>query len=120
MAKSPAVLHRQAIERKIVAAVIDALLENQFSITINNGGEEDEVYHSTDRGYILSRIMLADDDRIIANKGGKRIGWVYAVYGNDGWDVICDYTTNLDPFIGDGTNVQKLVDGECEGWVARG
>jgi hypothetical protein len=32
------------------------------------------------------------------------------VYGNDGWDVLSDYSVNLEKFIGDGTPVQKVVD----------
>ena len=25
--------------------------------------------------------------------------WVWFVYGNDGWDVVCDYTINLESII---------------------
>ena len=31
------------------------------------------------------------------------------VYGNDGWDVICDNTVNLEPWIGEGTAVDNLI-----------
>lgn len=34
------------------------------------------------------------------------------MYGNDGWDVISDYTVSLEPYIGEGTAVQKLIDKE--------
>jgi hypothetical protein len=27
-------------------------------------------------------------------------GWVLFIYGNDGWDVISDYTCNLEPIMG--------------------
>ena len=38
--------------------------------------------------------------------------WVRFVYGNDGWDVLCDYSsvTDLDPYLGTGTKVGKLID----------
>jgi hypothetical protein len=29
----------------------------------------------------------------------RSFGWVRFIYGNDGWDVINDYTTNLEPVI---------------------
>jgi hypothetical protein len=34
-------------------------------------------------------------------------GWVRFVYGNDGWDVVSDYTTNLEPHM---KNADKLAD----------
>ncbi len=36
-----------------------------------------------------------------------QIGWVRFIYGNDGWDVISDYTTNLEPVM---KLVQPLID----------
>ena len=27
-----------------------------------------------------------------------------------GWDVVCDYTAKLDPFLGEGTAVDKLIE----------
>lgn len=38
---------------------------------------------------------------------GKRIGWVRMIYGNDGWDVMADYTTNLEDVL---TDANKLAD----------
>lgn len=36
---------------------------------------------------------LLQDDQVVSE------GWVYVVMGNDGWDVISDYTTNLEPLM---------------------
>ena len=33
------------------------------------------------------------------------IGWVYLVFGNDGWDVISDYTTNLEFLMGEALKI---------------
>ena len=39
-----------------------------------------------------------DEDRIVVYTPAKgRVGWLHLVYGNDGNDVIADYTTNLEP-----------------------
>lgn len=101
---------RQRIERLIVTAVINALLKAGFSITIENGGDTPELTQSTDRAEIISHLFLTDEEYIIPVQSGTRFGWVYAVYGNDGWDVISDYTVNLEPYIGEGTEVQKVID----------
>jgi hypothetical protein len=37
----------------------------------------------------------------------KEFGWVRFIYGNGGWDVINDYTTNLEPWM---TNVDAIAD----------
>lgn len=102
---------RQHVERQIVTAVIDALLAQGFEIAINNGGDEWEVPFTSNRNQLLAHIMLADDDnlhiRSSAEIGKLGRGWVHAVYGNDGYDVIADYSTNLEPWIGEGTAVEK-------------
>jgi hypothetical protein len=38
----------------------------------------------------------ASEGEILIENRINSIGWVYCVFGNDGWDVISDYTTNLD------------------------
>ena len=42
--------------------------------------------------------METDDDYLFVYKAGQseRFGWVRFVYGNDGYDVISDYTINLE------------------------
>ena len=101
---------RQKFEREICTAVLDALLAAGFEISVDNGGEEFELENSADRDAILKAMFLADEDRLYAIKNKQHIGWVYFVYGNDGWDVLSDYTVNLGSFVGDGTPVQKIVD----------
>ena len=40
--------------------------------------------------------MSAVKPRVFRSKGAWILGWVWLVYGNSGWDVVCDYTTSLD------------------------
>jgi len=43
------------------------------------------------------------------DNGGAPSGWVYFVYGNDGWDVVSDYTTNLEAVLkGSGELAERL------------
>jgi hypothetical protein len=99
---------RQLVEREIATAVVDSLLAAGFALSVENG--DDEIFASGDAATILAAMFLTDDERLYAEKGGKDFGWVYFVYGNDGWDVINDYTVNLEPFIGEGTAVDKVVE----------
>ena len=99
---------RQIVEREITTAVVDALLAAGFSLSIDNGDEI--TAHSKSRKNILNSMYLTDEEHLYAVKEGKTTAWVYFVYGNDGWDVISDYTVNLESLIGDGTDVQKVID----------
>ena len=42
-------------------------------------------------------LCKSSDGEHCAQAGGWEQGWVYLVYGNDGWDVLADYTVNLGP-----------------------
>lgn len=107
----PKVQARQKVERTIATSVVKALLSAGFSISVDNGAyEEGEISSSTDEAAILKSMFLTDEERLYAEKGGKKVGWVYFIYGEDGWDVINDYTVNLEQYIGEGTETQTLID----------
>jgi hypothetical protein len=101
---------RMATERSIATAVVKALLAAGFAIEVDNGGDEPEVAKTTDKKAILKGLFLCDDERLYVYNNERAIGWVYFVYGNDGWDVINDYTVNLQQWLGEGSEVQKLSD----------
>jgi hypothetical protein len=110
---------RQLVEKEIFRAVVDSLLKAGFALSIDNGdnnGNQYEIAHSVDADAIVKASYATDDECLYVESGStqedfkKILGWVYFVYGNDGPDVINDYTTNLEPYIGDGTEVQKIID----------
>jgi hypothetical protein len=93
---------RQRVEKIIVRAVVNAAVAAGYSVAVDNGGDEYE-YKGADRRACLATMFATDDERLYlftaeqAARGFKRsAGWVYFVYGNSGWDVISDYTTNLE------------------------
>ena len=96
----------KAADLAISHKVVRTLLAAGFSISIDNG-EGTEIEKSTDVKAIFKALMLCDDELVIAVKDGRRFGWVRLIYGQSGWDVICDYTTNLEQWIGDGSPVEK-------------
>lgn len=101
---------RQEVERKIAEATVNSLLQAGFAISVDNGGNEYELASSKDSAAILAAMFLCDEDRLYTHRDGESdpFGWVYFVYGNDGWDVINDYTVNLEQYVGDGSKADEI------------
>jgi hypothetical protein len=102
---------RQIVEKEICTEIVKSLLIAGFSISVDNGGDS-ATKPRVASGPILKAMFLTDEDRLFVYKDGQSdwAGWVYLVYGNDGWDVLSDYTVNLEKFIGDKSPVQRIVD----------
>jgi hypothetical protein len=125
----PAVKARQRIEQTIALVTAQALLDAGFLLGVYDGGET-TLRHSrsieavqaalftTDEDYLLVYVDADQDDPLNVTLGEDVLSdhWVRLVYGNDGWDVLCDWCDGdvLEPFIGDGTAVQKLIDHASE------
>lgn len=103
---------RQEVERKIASAAVKAILANGYKISVDNGGDDFEITRSEDEKAVLAAMFAADDDRLYVYELDKvrPLGWVYFVYGNDGYDVISDYTVNLEKLVGEGSEAQRLSD----------
>lgn len=112
---SPAVRNRQRTEQCIVLTAAQALLDAGYSLGVYDG-EEIVVHHSTDIHKIHEALFNTDEDYLFVyikgdnEKDTRPQYWVKCVYGNDGWDVISDYTTKLERQVGEGSKVQKLSD----------
>jgi hypothetical protein len=87
---------RIEIERQVARRAIAALLAAGHEVSVHDG-EEFALRRSRDPKAILGAMFSTDEDELISH-GAKGVGpgWVKFVYGNDGWDVISDYTTNLE------------------------
>jgi hypothetical protein len=91
---------RQSIERQIIERLVQDALAAGFQITVDDGGDEPSLKRSTDPDAIMAAVMLTDEDRLYYSQPGQPIqGWVFLVYGNGGWDVVTDYTTNLEALL---------------------
>src|SRR4030095_6813035 len=98
---------RQELERRIARRAILHLLAAGYSVTVYDG-EERTVNASTKTIEVLKAMMTTDEDYLIAiDAEGKERGWIRFVYGNDGWDVINDYTVNLEPAL---TRTNALIE----------
>lgn len=103
---------RQEIEHKIVSAAITQLLAAGYLLGVNDG-EETTIHHSTDAKAIEKAMFTTDEDFLFVYVKGDDVNdlrpqyWVHFVYGNDGWDVMSDYTIHLEK---DLTEAQKIAD----------
>ena len=97
MTIAPDVVRRQRMERAVISALVKAGLEAGYTLGVHDG-EEVVLNRSTSYKAVMAAIMSVDEEHIVfySAETGKRVGWVFLVYGNDGWDVISDYTTNLE------------------------
>lgn len=85
---------RIKVEGRVCAALIDALLAKGALISVNNG-EEWNVKTSTDKATIIGGLFETDMDTLLARDAdGNKLGWWSLIYGNDGYDVISDYSAN--------------------------
>lgn len=105
--------NRKRIEREVIRAFVNQATAAGFLITVDNG-EDCPVKMSRDVTAIMAGIMQTDEETLRLYHGtedghptSQQIGWVYLVYGNDGWDVICNYTTNLEPLM---TEADKVIE----------
>ncbi len=96
------VQERQRIERRIATAAAKGLIAAGYKIAVHDG-EEIALRKTDDVRAIIGAMFSTDEDRFIvyhrpsiADAEWERIGWVRFIYGNDGWDVIADNTTNLE------------------------
>ena len=106
---------RQLVEREIAHQVIVDLLKAGYLLGVYDG-EEVTIHHSKDAKKIMAALFTTDEDYVFVyvkgddKKDVRPQYWVRLVYGNDGWDVINDYTTHLEPVIGKGTATEKLIE----------
>jgi hypothetical protein len=98
------------LERRIVRTIVNDALLAGFSLNVDNGGDSFELADaSTDKALLLRTLFQTDEERIyVYNPSNSAcIGWIRLVYGNDGWDVVNDYTVNLEPIM---RNADKLAE----------
>ena len=111
-----AVKARQRVEQTIALTAAQVLLDAGFSLGVHDG-EELTIHHSKSIEKIKAALFTTDEDCLYVYRKGnpkdtRPDGWVHLIYGNDGWDVISNYSSVdlLDKYLGDGTAVQKLID----------
>jgi hypothetical protein len=87
---------RESVERRVIRAAVQGLLAAGYEVSVYD--EEDESERAAKLNATMQKIMTTDEDYLFVYRPGatEKTGWVRLVYGNDGWNVINDYTTNLE------------------------
>lgn len=95
---------RIKLEHQIVRRIVRDLLAAGYELTVNNGGEENEIPWSRNFSEIASALFATDDEHILTRKIGEQTqtgsSFVYLVYGNDAWEVVNDYGMSLEHVMG--------------------
>jgi hypothetical protein len=95
---SPELRKRIKTERRIARAVVKDLTRAGWFLAIHDGGAQ-TIKPTQDRAAVLRAMFTTDEDYILAFQSAdarRHSGMVRFVYGNDGWDVISDYTCALE------------------------
>jgi hypothetical protein len=93
------------LEEKIVRQVIKDALAAGYKLTVNDG-QDDVLTLSTKPREVFGVMFSTDEDYLFLREGPEgNTGWVRFVYGNDGWDVVNDYTTNIEAVMKGATEI---------------
>lgn len=84
------VLPRGRLERRVVWNLLNQLSDAGFSSFILDDGEE-KTACSTIKEVMELAFNLDDCYVYTTHKDGGRTHWIRLVFGNDGWDSVCDY-----------------------------
>lgn len=77
---------------QIVKTLVGEALKRNFTVSVFDS-EEWTVKKSSDKAEIMDAIFTTDMDTLALHRAdGTRVGNVLLVYGNDGPDVVSDYT----------------------------
>jgi hypothetical protein len=102
---APVLRQESMIARRLVSDAIKAGL----SITVDHGRDtEITLRRSVKVADVLKEMRATDEEALHFYRGNDPVGSVFFVYGNDGWDVINDYSTRLEWLMEKGVNA--LVD----------
>lgn len=102
------------IERRIIRQLIADLLDAGYAISVSDGEDGFFLRQSRDFNAIQVALGTMDEDLLYATAAAaaaghvpKHTSFVHLVYGNDGWDVICDNSVSLEPAL---TRTNALVE----------
>ena len=100
---------RMHMEQAIVRKTIEVMVDAGYWLRVHDG--EDWANDPTQNVDTTFAAMFACDEEklyVLKDFEGERkpIGWVFFVYGNSGYDVVCDNTTNLEELM---TKVDEFI-----------
>jgi hypothetical protein len=99
----------QDMERAIVGRFAQTVVDAGLKISVDNG-EYISLDKSDDVEAIVADLMACDMDWLHVFDGQKRVGTLLLVYGNGGYDVICDYSVSLEAYVKDADRLAEELE----------
>lgn len=85
---------RMEMERRMASALVKAILDRGYTVSVDNG-EDWAISRSRSYRAVMDALWQTDEEYVLAySADGKRAGTFFLVYGNDGYDLIADFTDN--------------------------
>jgi len=84
------------MEEQVLRALVTKCLAEGCSICVEDPMSDEPHVYSSDMDVIMSQLWQADEDTLYIRDAEGAMGWVMLTYGEDGWDVICDYSMGLE------------------------
>lgn len=103
------------VEAIVCARAVSDLLAAGYEIKVDNG--DDVTERLSERDAVLREMFACDDDLLRIYRKKKSIGWVRLIYGNGGFDVISDYTTNLESVLKPANDLADRMEEKPTEWL---
>jgi hypothetical protein len=89
--------HRARIEFEVVYRTIKAARKAGFTLSVDDEPDSSKL----DDAGLLDLLFNLDDAYLILTSRDclQKSGWIRFVFGNNGYDVICDYSINLESLV---------------------
>ena len=84
------------IEKKIVGLILNSAYSSGYTCRLHDGESWATNKNATIKE-IMDNLMATDEETLVVyDESGKRVGSIFLVYGNGGYDVIADNTDNVE------------------------
>lgn len=108
----------QEWEEQVMRQCIADLLDAGYELTVANGGSNFEIPWTRDTQLVFNTMRQTDEDHLYARHVDTKTHptkwwWVRFIYGNDGYDVINDYSSSLEHVL---KNTNALVEKLNKEW----
>lgn len=99
---------RRKMERAVVSRFLRDAIKAGYTVSVCDG-EAWVLKKSAKVREIMAAMFSVDEETLGIWQGDKKVGNVFLVYGNDGWDVINDYHTSLEHLMAGATEVSDRL-----------
>jgi hypothetical protein len=99
----------QEQENAIMRRVIKCALDAGFTLDVHDGGGIALKNCVLPRA-VFEAMKTTDEDTLFFRRNGVTFGWVKFVYGNAGYEVICDHTLSVTDIIAPATALAESYD----------